>query len=243
MILTVTRNPCAGSILVMRGVRLRACLPHPLSDDRYKQLQILAASGLYCQNVTINRQLAHRSNFMSCFLSNNSVQPIKPNLVKVLTKQPTQKAALRTGVHEPKAMNGNRSEHLVLQGLQLLFHCEYLALVEYIECVVPAVYVTYKSTLENLPNVVYYPGGAGIWGSYAILNILLFTILEIGSFLFLNHFIQHKFKISTMYQVAFVLETQVSQVQSMLVFSLILLLSYELAHNGVDFTFQFNWIR
>ncbi|CEG40103.1 uncharacterized protein PHALS_10321 [Plasmopara halstedii] len=43
--------------------------------------------------------------------------------------------------------------------------------------------------------------------------------------------------------VAFVLETQVSQVQSMLVFSLILLLSYELAHNGVDFTFQFNWIR
>ncbi|KAL7684564.1 hypothetical protein Plhal304r1_c035g0109271 [Plasmopara halstedii] len=243
MVLSVTRDPCGANIALMRGVRLHACLPHPLPEHRFKQLQILAASGLYCQNVTNNTQLARRRNLMSCFLSNTSVQPIAPNLVNVLTRQPTQKAAHRTGVHDSKAMNGNRSEHLVLQGLQLLFHCEYLALVEYIECVVPIVYLTFKSILEKLPNVVYYPGGAGNWGSYAISNILLLTMLEIGSFLFLNHFIQHKFRISTMYLVAFVLETQMCQVQSMLVLSLILLLSYELAHHGVDFTFQFDWIR
>ncbi|KAL7684544.1 hypothetical protein Plhal304r1_c035g0109061 [Plasmopara halstedii] len=163
--------------------------------------------------------------------------------MNVLTRQPTQKAAHRVGVHDSKAINGNPLEHLALQGLQLLFHCEYLALVEYIECVVPAVYVTYKSILEKLPNVAYYPGGAGNWSFYAISNILLLSMLEIGSFLFFNHFILRRFQFSPLYQIAFVLETQVCQVQSMLVFSLFILLTYELAHHGVDFTFQFDWIR
>ncbi|KAL8003954.1 hypothetical protein Plhal703r1_c11g0057751 [Plasmopara halstedii] len=104
------------------------------------------------------------------------------------------------------------------------------------------VYVMYKSVLELLPNIVYYPGGAGHWGSFAISNIMLFAMLEIGSFLFLNQFIQRKFKISPMYQVAYVLESQVWKVQSML-FLAVFLLPFELAHHGVDFTFRFDWIH
>ncbi|KAG6957488.1 hypothetical protein JG688_00010944, partial [Phytophthora aleatoria] len=123
-----------------------------------------------------------------------------------------------------------RSKQLVLQGLQLLFHCEYLALVEYIECVVPTVFVTYKSVLERLPNIVYYPGGAGNWGSYAI---------EIGSFLVLNRFLQRKFEFSPLHQVAFVLETQVYLVRAKLFHSLTILLSYELAHLGRIFMLHY----
>ncbi|ETN20926.1 hypothetical protein PPTG_01285 [Phytophthora nicotianae INRA-310] len=128
--------------------------------------------------------------------------------------------------------NGTQTKQVVLQGLQLLFHCEYLALVEYIECVVPIAFVTYKSVLEQLPNIVYYPGGAGNWGIYAVVNILVFAALEVMSFLMLNQFLQRKFAFSPLYQVAFVLETQVYIVQAKLFLSLVILLSYELAHLG-----------
>ncbi|KAL8015605.1 hypothetical protein Plhal710r2_c030g0112751 [Plasmopara halstedii] len=228
MILAVTRDPHAYNIVSMRGVRLHACLPHPLPEDCSKQLQILAASGLYCQNVATKIRPIRRRNLM--FFSKSSVQPVELNLVNVLTKQQTKRIANIPKVSDVRTENGRRSEYLVLQGLQFLFHCEYLALVEYIECVVPIVYVIYKSVLELLPNVVYFPGGAGKWGTFAISNILIFALLEIGSFLFSDQFIQRKFKVSPMYQVAFVLEKMVWQVQSMLLLS-ISLLAFDLAHH------------
>ncbi|CEG40586.1 uncharacterized protein PHALS_10775 [Plasmopara halstedii] len=243
MILSVTRDPYAYNIRSMRGVRLNACLPHPLPEDCFKQLQILAASGLYCQNITTKSQLSRQRNLMSRFFHATSVQPIASDLVNVSARQRSQKVAHYPEIPDLNSRNGKQSEQLVSQGLQLLFYSEYLALVEYIECVVPIVYVLYKSVLEMLPNVVYYPGGAGKWGTFAILNILIFASLEIGSFLFLNHFIQREFKVSPMYQVAFVFETHKTQVQSMMFLSLVVVLSYELSHNGVDFTFQFDWIR
>ncbi|KAG6942932.1 hypothetical protein JG687_00018776, partial [Phytophthora cactorum] len=54
---------------------------------------------------------------------------------------------------------------------------------------------------------------------------------------------QRKFAFSPLYQVAFVLETQVYLVQSKLFLSLVVLLSYELVHLGVDFSFRFEWLR
>ncbi|ETK85703.1 hypothetical protein L915_09564, partial [Phytophthora nicotianae] len=81
-------------------------------------------------------------------------------------------------------------------------------------------FVTYKSVLEQLPNIVYYPGGAGNWGIYAVVNILVFAALDIMSFLMLNQFLQRKFAFSPLYQVAFVLETQVYIVQAKLFLSM-----------------------
>ncbi|KAG6955214.1 hypothetical protein JG687_00011360 [Phytophthora cactorum] len=92
---------------------------------------------------------------------------------------------------------------------------EYLVLVEYIECVVPFIYVIYKSVLEQLPNVVYFPGGAGHWDIPAVTNLL------------------RKFGFSPLYQLAFVLETQASAIQAHLFPVTIFLLQYQLAHLGM----------
>eukprot|EP00644_Phytophthora_capsici_P002794 jgi/Phyca11/124800/e_gw1.55.168.1 len=118
------------------------------------------------------------------------------------------------------------------RGLQLLFHCEYLALVEYIECVVPLVFVMYKSILEQLPNVVYYPGGAGAWGTTAVTNLVVFAVLEVVSLVFLHFTLQRKCAFSPLYQLAFVLETQVYVVQANLFLETIFLLQYQLEHLG-----------
>ncbi|ETP08975.1 hypothetical protein F441_15125 [Phytophthora nicotianae CJ01A1] len=124
------------------------------------------------------------------------------------------------------------SKYLVLHGLQLLFNCEYLVLVEYIECVVPFVFVVYKSVLERLPNAVYFPGGSGNWGIPAVTNLLVFGVLEVGSLVLLHVFLQRKFGFSSLYQLAFVLETQASAIQAHLFPVTIFLLQYQLAHLG-----------
>lgn len=89
-----------------------------------------------------------------------------------------------------------RSKKLVVQGLALLFHCEYMALVEYVECIVPTIFVVFMSILEQLPNIVYYPGGAGNWSGNIALGILAFAVLELGSLFCLHVFLKRKFAFS-----------------------------------------------
>ncbi|GMF27577.1 unnamed protein product [Phytophthora fragariaefolia] len=114
----------------------------------------------------------------------------------------------------------------------LLFHSEYLALVEYVECIVPLVFAAYKLMLKNLPNVVYYPSGANNWGMTALTNILVFAALEVGSLFLLHYFLKRKFAYSPLYQLTFALETEIYLVQGSLFLEIVALLQYELEHFG-----------
>ncbi|KAJ8578743.1 hypothetical protein ON010_g461 [Phytophthora cinnamomi] len=119
---------------------------------------------------------------------------------------------------------------IVVRGVQLLFHAEYVALVQYVESMVPIVFLIYKSVLEHLPNVVYYPGGAGAWDMQSTSNTALFAVMEVVLLLFFDTLLRHKFGFSPLYQVAFVLETEFHVVQSMLFGSIIFVLQYDLEH-------------
>lgn len=90
----------------------------------------------------------------------------------------------------------------------------------------------FKLVLENLPNVVYYPGGGGQFGPATVANILVFAVLEISSLFLLHVFLERKFAYSPLYQLAFVLETQVYLVQAKFFIEIIFLLQYELKHFG-----------
>lgn len=65
----------------------------------------------------------------------------------------SQEISVQSAATDGITTQAERSKLLVQQGLQLLFHCEYLVLVEYVECIVPLVFVVYKSILEQLPNI------------------------------------------------------------------------------------------
>eukprot|EP00644_Phytophthora_capsici_P002787 jgi/Phyca11/124917/e_gw1.55.157.1 len=140
---------------------------------------------------------------------------------------PEQSKDLETFVKQSET-----AKELVEQGLDLLFHCEYLALVEYVECVVPLVFAVNKMTLNQLPNAVYYPGGATKWGESALINIFVFATLEIATLVLLNVLLHRKFAFSPLYQLAFSLETSMHFVQSALFLEIVGLLQYELAHLG-----------
>ncbi|OWZ23644.1 hypothetical protein PHMEG_0001449 [Phytophthora megakarya] len=220
-IVAVTRAPSEFGIVSLKRTRLWACLPHPISLEQMDNLNALETSGLYGPKGLLSsrrkRQLRNKTEKL------NSIVPAS---ISELISQ-NSSMTLRSD-----SSSGIKAKELVDQGMDLLFHCEYLALVEYVECVIPLVFATDKIILKQLPNVNYYPGGVVKWGEAALANVIIFAMLEVGSLFLLHYFLQRKFNFSLLYQLAFALETSMNFVQSALFLEIVGLLQYELAHLG-----------
>ncbi|GMF27588.1 unnamed protein product [Phytophthora fragariaefolia] len=223
MLLAVTRNPKAFHVVLMRDIRLWACLPHPLTEDRANKLKLLRTSGVYAGRRVLSRRRTSRFRPYRQWFAPRIVQ--EPSVVPIRCETSTHFSAIQNDL-------GDFSQTFVRQGLQLLFHCEYLLLVEYVECIVPVIFATYKSVLECLPNIIYYPGGAGHWSHSALINIFVFTSLEIASLMLLHRFLHRNFALSSLYQLAFVLEAQMYPIQATIFLEIVNLLQYKLEHLG-----------
>ncbi|ETL77836.1 hypothetical protein F442_09650 [Phytophthora nicotianae P10297] len=225
IIINVVKNSGDLRRKSLETVRLWACLPHSLTREKAERLQTLDASGVYSERYdSMHRKKSQQLQQPSLRpLRQASIAPICDPPTEYLTSQPES---------ERNSRQPERAKALMVQGLQILFHSEYLVLVEYVECMVPLILLVYRSALERLPNIVYYPGGAGYWGINAIANMVLLVVLEIGSLLFLNAFLQRKFAFSPLYQLAFVLETEVFVVQAIFFIQCLILLQFELEHLG-----------
>jgi len=237
LILYVARHPRTFHVVSLETTRLWACLPHPLTDYETKQMQELEATGVYGgdnHQRSQPRRPQERQRIQPQ-LHSVSIEPAPTSLVASIppgsgfTAYESRASVKDSGTN---LRHAERSKKLVVQGLQLLFHCEYLALVEYVECVVPLVFVTYKSILNQLPNAAYYPDAPGSWGMSAVTNLLVFAALEIATFMLFIRFLHKKFSFSPLYQLAFVFETQSHLVQAKLVIEIVTLLQSRLAHFG-----------
>ncbi|TYZ66218.1 hypothetical protein PybrP1_005627 [[Pythium] brassicae (nom. inval.)] len=130
---------------------------------------------------------------------------------------------------------------LLHDALQSLFHVEYVVLVEYVECIIPFIFICYSAVRINLPSEKYYPHprhdngemssvGDSLWFLFA--NVILYTGLEFVSVVALNALCWCKLRFLPLYQLAFVLETERALVQSKLVLWFVLLLQFQLYHFG-----------
>ncbi|KAG2825879.1 hypothetical protein PC129_g8723 [Phytophthora cactorum] len=230
-------------------VRLWACLPQSLTREKAERLQALEASGVYNETYdSLGRKKSQSLQQPSLRqLGKVSVAPTPKSIACDSAKGHQAEAdTFSPRPEDERSINSKQAERakaLVVQGLQILFHSEYLILVEYVECMVPLILLVFKSILEQLPNIVYYPGGAGQWGRNAVANMLLLVVLEVGSLLFLNAFLQRKFAFSPLYQLAFVLESEMYPVQAIFFIQSLILLQFELEHFGADFSLEFKWLR
>ncbi|ETL83981.1 hypothetical protein L917_16143 [Phytophthora nicotianae] len=247
LLLEVTRNPEAHDVISLPNVRLWACEPHPISSDRLEILKTLATLDVYgFRPAHSTASKAHISFFSKPLrkLQTRHVSVAATGPVSTVVTKSNSLRSPRASVSNTQLIAGaDRSETLINQGLQLLFHSEYLLVVEYIECIVPIVFVAYQLVLYQLPNVVYAPGGAEGWQSGAVENILLLIVLEVCSLLVLKVLLERKFAFSPLHQLAYVLETQLEHVQADVFIATIILLPFEINHFGMDFTFQFEWFR
>ncbi|ETN20914.1 hypothetical protein PPTG_21029 [Phytophthora nicotianae INRA-310] len=219
MIVSFTRNPRAYNVKWLDGARLWSCLPHPITQEQLGHLQMLEASGVYVQGSKDFGSKRPNPKNQPRFSQRVSVAPVPAS--PILAFEPSLKTTCIKDTQDFNARRTDRPKELALQGLQLLFHCEYLALVEYVECVVPLVFATYRLILRQLPNAIYYPNDDENWSVASVVNLLVFAMLEL----------------------AFVLETQMCPVQVHLFVALIILLQYELFHLGADFSLQFEWLK
>lgn len=134
-------------------------------------------------------------------------------------------------------MAKSQKQEFVRQALKLLFQCEYHALVEYVECVIPLVYTIYVSILCQLPSSKYQPEIMNLTPARfqtMITNMLIYATWELISLMVLHVAVRRRFGISLFHSLAFVLRSPFIEFQGrpLAIFSYIF--SVMLAHFGSD---------
>lgn len=237
IILNVAEDSASSPPKSLEKVCLWACLPYPLTSEKLELLSALDSSGVYrgSRGPTSRKKNQEQKNQRSTQRSEHprvrsvSIAPIAGNSGEVAAISSPPDAIVEHGT-TPRF--SQRSRKIVVQGVQLLFHSEIVVLVQYVECIVSILFLISKSVLEQMPNVVYYPGCAGNWDLESVVNISVFAVMEIALLLCFNSFLRHRFGFSPFYQLAFVLETEVHVVQAILFIFTLVVLQYELEHFG-----------
>lgn len=133
------------------------------------------------------------------------------------------------------AQEGQKNARAIAATLELIWKCELLLLVEYIEAAIPLLYAIYLSILYYLPNAKFYPGISEMTQDQvdsAIGSILLYAGLETASLVFVHVILKWKFNFSVLHQLAFVFETDWALIQGVLIGWVVVVLQFTLAHYG-----------
>ncbi|KAF1778346.1 hypothetical protein GQ600_12335 [Phytophthora cactorum] len=124
----------------------------------------------------------------------------------------------------------------VNQTLQLLFNNEYLGLIAYAQCITPMIYMAYIMIMQGMPNREFYLNGHNLEGPEGLAQrftvIAAFVGLQTAVLIGLHLFVDVRFGVSTLYQVAFVLETHARLVQGKIATWLLFAVSFMLEHYG-----------
>ncbi|TYZ67691.1 hypothetical protein PybrP1_006087 [[Pythium] brassicae (nom. inval.)] len=207
-------------------------------------------------------------NWISYFLSD--LDDMKPDAAPVASVSPTpHREAWQPGTQsasssdlqifpQPPAKDNNSSGAAELLGLdaierllfvqktaKVLFMAEYAVLIEYTEVVTPVIYCAYILLMFYLPNREYYPQLVDTSSENLksnLLNVLLYALIELLSFLAIGWVLRHKLGLTRTHQLTFVLATQWRLVQSKFGLWVMYIVQSYLFHSGADFSFQFKWL-
>lgn len=136
----------------------------------------------------------------------------------------------------PHELTLTEKQELLQGALKLLFECEYHLLVKYVECAVPMMYAIYVAIVQQLPSAQYYPETQHLDASQSqaiVLNLLVYAGLEALLFVALHFTIKWRCGFSPTYLLAFVLESQLQELQGRLFLWYIFLLQLTLIHFGM----------
>ncbi|KAF4130262.1 hypothetical protein GN958_ATG20677 [Phytophthora infestans] len=115
---------------------------------------------------------------------------------------------------------------------QVLFTTEFIILIEFTEVIIPFIYSSYTIAMFQLPNRVFYPQIRELDRNtlaQMIGNIAIYGIMELLSFIAMSVLLRRKLGITTLHQLAFVLDRERRMVQS----NLFLLICYTI-QNSLD---------
>ncbi|KAE8880914.1 hypothetical protein PF005_g13945 [Phytophthora fragariae] len=105
-------------------------------------------------------------------------------------------------------------------------------------------YGIFQVVLARLPNAIYYPSLANATQfdlHRTQTNMAVFVSMEILSLATFVLLLNRRLHFSVLHQLAFVLETAADDIQAKLAMFIPYCFFFLLQHNGVDYTFQFEW--
>lgn len=227
-VLTTCQQP--GIVTTTRNeIRVRSSLQHSLSvngQSLISQIERYQATPA---------ELNLRLDQIPSFPYHNS-RKVRDAPAKSESKASSEKDAMvdtRTASLESNA----QKQEFVWQALRLLFQCEYHALVEYVECVIPVVYTIYVSILCQLPSSNYQPETMNLTTARfqtMISNVLIYASWELVSLVALHVAVKRRFGFSLLHLLAFVLESRFIEFQGRLLAIFSYIFSVTLVHFGSD---------
>ncbi|GLE01094.1 hypothetical protein PINS_up009907 [Pythium insidiosum] len=143
----------------------------------------------------------------------------------------------RRRVRVGDVLSRDQKTQLLEQTLSMLFQCEYLALAEYVECIVPIIYAIYLPVVYALPNGRYHIDMNRMAPSdvaNAVENILLYALLEFGSLIAFHVLLSRHLNVSPLHLIAFVLENQMEMVEAKLLTWVLIVLQLQVVHFGAS---------
>ncbi|OWZ03995.1 hypothetical protein PHMEG_00024182 [Phytophthora megakarya] len=164
-----------------------------------------------------------------------SVQPLTS--VTVVTNHPNVKnGTCGTMTKTNKRMDSlDDTTKILREALEVLFTSECLVLIEYVEIVIPALYAMYIVVMIYLPSAQYHSELVGISRENAgntLSPIFIFAVLEFASLIVLAVMMKRNCGIHAIYQLGFVLETQMSFVVAKLMLWIVFTLTFRVEHFG-----------
>ncbi|KAG3100636.1 hypothetical protein PI125_g14682 [Phytophthora idaei] len=210
------------------------------------------------RNELIKISSSRDSSIVTRLTNNGSSRKLSSNKARIFPIRLLQRKWLQTRVQptltvdpgEPlglEAIFSSKQRALFIhKSARVLFITEYLVLIEYVEIVLPIVYSAHQVILYNMPNRAFYPALAEVSRVElvsSVKNVLVYSSLEFVSLILALVVLKRMLRFSTLHQLAFVLETQASMVQSKLTTLFVYVMQVPLAHLGADFTFKFAWIH
>ncbi|POM73995.1 Hypothetical protein PHPALM_9101 [Phytophthora palmivora] len=247
------RNPQKFLNQVRNNVHIRSCLPLIL---------IGADNELLDRLESMSTRLASDTGQLLKLASSSSVHHI--DVLQVPTKKVNRKirnmfvqkrcdtihpldsgdmnatwAVKRRPVHS----NPTHQSIILRETLEALFTTECIVVTAYLEAIVPLFYCCYMLVMTHLPSAHYHTEMTDVTPENVgktVIPVFVFGMLQIATFVLLAVVIKRNCGMRILYQLAFVLETQMPLIQGKLIFWVLITLCFRVVHFGVDFTFHFS---
>jgi hypothetical protein len=229
-------------------IRLRSCIKHKLSEKAIRQLARMHQGGMFAKS-TFTRQWTtlpvptsntKKWGKVSLLKASAKIFPVRGggHLIGPLLTATDIVNAKAIPPRRQSQSNQHSSTDLLKQldhTLHVAFTIEYTALSEYLEAIMPLLYVGYISLVIKLPSRAYHLELDGISESTlqrSVNNTFLYGLMEMASFVLLAVLLHRSIRLNVLHVVAFVLETQWTLVQGMLVMWMLIAQQFQVQHGG-----------
>ncbi|RLN27118.1 hypothetical protein BBJ28_00022596, partial [Nothophytophthora sp. Chile5] len=119
--------------------------------------------------------------------------------------------------------------------LEALFTSECIVLTAYLETFIPVFYGNFMLIMVRLPSAKYHTELTGVTAENVgteVHTVFLFATLQLLSFVLLSTLIRRNLGMKSLYQLAFVLETQMELIQSKLMTWALMTMAFRVVHFG-----------